>query len=126
MRSPTLSENDPLYRKYAREVAQRGGTPAPYDEFCQCLQSKSDFDLARLFLPPTSIAPAPAETMAVPRFPLGPICTTPRAAVAIPPEEVCAALRRHAAGDWGTLDAHDRQENERALRSGGRLVEPNH
>ncbi len=27
----------------------------------------------------------------------------------------------HASGDWGDLDAHDRRQNERALRTGTRL-----
>ncbi len=30
-------------------------------------------------------------------------------------------LDRHLAGDWGDLDAHDKRENERALRTGARL-----
>ncbi len=31
-------------------------------------------------------------------------------------------LERHLSGDWGDLDAHDRRENERALRTGARLL----
>lgn len=31
-------------------------------------------------------------------------------------------LLRHQFGDWGDLDPEDRQENERALRGGGRLL----
>ena len=30
-------------------------------------------------------------------------------------------LHRHLSGDWGDLDAHDRRENERALKTGARL-----
>lgn len=30
-------------------------------------------------------------------------------------------LARHASGDWGDLDAHDRRANGRALRDGTRL-----
>jgi hypothetical protein len=30
-------------------------------------------------------------------------------------------LGRHLSGDWGDLDAHDRRENERALKTGARL-----
>jgi hypothetical protein len=30
-------------------------------------------------------------------------------------------LQRHARGDWGDLDAHDRQLNEIALRESGRI-----
>ncbi len=32
-----------------------------------------------------------------------------------------ALIARHAAGDWGELDSHDRDENDRALKHGGRL-----
>jgi len=31
-------------------------------------------------------------------------------------------LARHHSGDWGDLDAHDKRENERALRTGARLL----
>lgn len=30
-------------------------------------------------------------------------------------------LRRHALGDWGDLDAHDKKLNETALRTSGRI-----
>jgi hypothetical protein len=30
-------------------------------------------------------------------------------------------LDRHLSGDWGDLDVHDYRENERALKTGGRL-----
>ena len=31
-------------------------------------------------------------------------------------------LARHAAGDWGDLDAHDRRENQRSLKNGWRVL----
>jgi hypothetical protein len=31
-------------------------------------------------------------------------------------------LARHASGDWGELDAHDRRENEHSLRHGWRVL----
>lgn len=31
-------------------------------------------------------------------------------------------IRRHHHGDWGVIDAHDREMNERSLREGGRLM----
>jgi hypothetical protein len=31
-------------------------------------------------------------------------------------------LVRHASGDWGEVDAHDRRENERSLKYGWRIV----
>ena len=56
------------------------------------------------------------------KFELGHLCITANAAQAVPPNEVMLAVARHAAGDWGTLDALDRQENERALGTRGRLL----
>ena len=40
----------------------------------------------------------------------------------MPAQEVLQAVARHATGDWGLLNPHDRQQNEDALRQGGRLV----
>ncbi|MCC6168711.1 MAG: hypothetical protein IT329_15930 [Caldilineaceae bacterium] len=59
-----------------------------------------------------------------PLFPLGQVVATPGALDALTaagqlPQEF---LYRHVAGDWGELDAHDRQANEEALREGNRLL----
>ncbi len=58
-----------------------------------------------------------------PLFPMGQVVATPGALEA--PTEAHTApgalLRRHASGDWGDLDAHDRRENARALKSGARI-----
>ena len=57
-------------------------------------------------------------------IPLGQVVATPGALRALsdagqtPWEFIC----RHAVGDWGELDAHDRQENERSLQGGCRLL----
>jgi len=56
-------------------------------------------------------------------FSLGRIVATPGAlrlaeSGAFDPAEL---LGRHVCGDWGDLDAFDRRENERALRSGARI-----
>jgi hypothetical protein len=56
-------------------------------------------------------------------FSLGRIVTTPGAlrlaqSGAFDPAEL---LGRHVSGDWGDLDAFDSRENDRALRSGGRI-----
>jgi len=56
-----------------------------------------------------------------PRFSLGRLCITANAARTLLGAEVLRAINRHAAGDRGLLDTHDRQQNERALRQGGRL-----
>ena len=55
------------------------------------------------------------------KFPFGRIVATPNALTQIPNEEILAALRRHLQGDWGTLDAEDKNANERALKHRGRL-----
>jgi hypothetical protein len=61
--------------------------------------------------------------MAAPLFELGLVVATPGAlalaeAGAFDPAEL---LERHQSGDWGDLDAFDRRENEKALRSGARI-----
>ena len=57
-------------------------------------------------------------------FPTGEFLVTPGALLA---SIACQAnlegyLERHACGDWGVLDAHDRRVNEEALRNGHRLL----
>ncbi len=57
-------------------------------------------------------------------FPLGRILATPGALKALREagEDLLNYLSRHASGDWGELDAHDRRENELALKHGRRLL----
>ena len=59
-----------------------------------------------------------------PKFQLGQVVSTPGAlellvGAGCSPVEFIA---RHAAGDWGDLDEHDRLVNEQALLHGGRLL----
>lgn len=54
--------------------------------------------------------------------PLGQIVATPAALDALHRPDIVAALRRHAAGDWGDVDADDRAANDDALRAGERLL----
>lgn len=56
------------------------------------------------------------------RFSLGHTVMTRAAFERLPPDEVFAALARHQSGDWGELDSEDREENERSLLFGGRLL----
>jgi hypothetical protein len=56
------------------------------------------------------------------KFPLGQMVMTPGVQSQVPPSEMAKALRRHARGDWGDLDAHDRAANEDALKTGARLL----
>lgn len=37
-------------------------------------------------------------------------------------EDPLSYLSRHASGDWGNVDAHDRKENELSLKHGWRIV----
>ena len=56
------------------------------------------------------------------RIPLGQTVITPNASDRVHPADVCAALRRHASGDWGELTAEDKAENELLLKQGFRLL----
>ena len=54
------------------------------------------------------------------KFRLGTLVATPGAVDAAPSREALMDLvQRHASGDWGDLDAHDRRENEIAVIQGG-------
>ena len=57
-------------------------------------------------------------------FPLGRIVATPGSLRALECANQSAALflARHAAGDWGELDAEDSRENEYSLAHGFRLL----
>jgi hypothetical protein len=55
-------------------------------------------------------------------FPLGQTVITPNALERLHPEDVLAALQRHARGDWGELSADDKRENELSLKEGFRLL----
>jgi hypothetical protein len=54
-------------------------------------------------------------------FPLGQIVATPGALVDFGPALIAECLSRHASGDWGDLDVHDRQANKQALAHGTRI-----
>ncbi|MBN9519236.1 hypothetical protein J0H58_12060 [bacterium] len=54
--------------------------------------------------------------------PLGQIVATPAALGVLTQPEIVAALRRHASGDWGNVDAEDRAANDDALHDGTRLL----
>src|SRR3954467_12422463 len=66
----------------------------------------------------------PGGPMGIARFPLGQTVATPGALEALEEagENPVALLNRHATGDWGELDEHDRLENERSLAEGYRLL----
>ncbi len=55
-------------------------------------------------------------------FPLGQLCATPGILAEVSPEEIAAAVTRHASGDWGDLCQEDIDENQRALKENCRLL----
>lgn len=57
-------------------------------------------------------------------FELGRIVATPGALALCQEAHVSPSslVARHAAGDWGELDTHDRRENQRALKDGARIL----
>lgn len=58
----------------------------------------------------------------MPRFKIGNVYATPGAMEVLDKEEGIALLFRHHCGDWGTVDAEDKQANEDALKHGARLL----
>jgi|SRR5579862_412396 len=63
----------------------------------------------------------PNSSVPVAVFRLGRIVATPNALRSVPDEDILKAIQRHQAGDWGRLDSEDRNSNDRALESGGRI-----
>lgn len=59
-------------------------------------------------------------------FRLGQIVATPNALAHLSQDDILAGIQRHQAGDWGDLDAPDRQVNDRGLLDGDRLVSVYH
>ena len=59
-----------------------------------------------------------------PRFALGRLVATPAALSALEKAKTSSLplVARHAAGDWGDLDDHDKAANDDALLSGARLL----
>jgi hypothetical protein len=55
-------------------------------------------------------------------FPLGQTVITRNALDSVNPEDVYAALKRHAAKDWGEVCPDDWTENELSLKEGFRLL----
>lgn len=59
-------------------------------------------------------------------FPLGELVITTNALRCLAPSEVCAALDRHASGDWGDLCMDDKAINDGALAAGCQLISAFH
>ena len=120
-----FASNDVLYRIHLRQCVRRELNPLAYAVFCRRLPGQTDTDLTQLLVGLPQHEPrweVEVRVRSAPKFALGQLFITPAAAKAIPHEEVLRALARHVCGDWGLLESHDRDVNERALADGGRLV----
>ena len=60
------------------------------------------------------------------KFSLGQIFETRGAQAKLVPSDVEDAIRRHVNGDWGEVSLADREENERSLQEGLRLLSVYH
>lgn len=60
------------------------------------------------------------------KFRLGHIVSTPNALSQLSNEDILAGIQRHQAGDWGDVDEHDRQANDRAIIEDTRLLSVYH
>ncbi|MCI0540853.1 MAG: DUF6166 domain-containing protein [Verrucomicrobiales bacterium] len=56
------------------------------------------------------------------KFSLGEIVVTSGALRKLPPEDITAAVRRHARGDWGELDFENAQLNDLRVQEGGPIA----
>lgn len=59
-------------------------------------------------------------------FRLGQIVATSNALSKLSQQDILRGIQRHQAGDWGDVDAHDRDANNRALTEGTRLLSVYH
>ncbi|MGV3772115.1 MAG: hypothetical protein ACO1QB_04380 [Verrucomicrobiales bacterium] len=58
----------------------------------------------------------------VPKFPLGVLRITTKAAQSLDSIDIVKALHRHLQGDWGTLDDEDHQANDAAIKHQARIL----
>jgi hypothetical protein len=59
-------------------------------------------------------------------FRLGQIVATPNALCKLSQDDVLRGIQRHQSADWGDVDEHDREANNRALTEGTRLFSVYH
>ena len=59
-----------------------------------------------------------------PKFKMGAVVATPGALEVLSENKMSAwsLLSRHLAGDYGSVDEHDRQANEQAIEDGSRIL----
>ena len=98
-----------IIHAYTRQQALKDGVLIRLEDFLDAHKLAGQVIVAALHSP------------MVKRFTLGELVITRAAAAELPPDRVVHSLIRHSQGDWGQLDAHDRELNERGLDGGGRL-----
>lgn len=69
---------------------------------------------------PSEDAAGPADSGM--KFPPGQIVATTAALTALTQSDIQSGLGRHLSGDWGDVCAEDKEENERSLKDGCRLL----
>ena len=111
---------DALYYVHQVQAQRRGRSALPYDAFCARLHETYETDLTKLLLPSTEVKLNVQVTPST-HFDLGLLCITPEALSLLPADEMLKAVRRHAAGDWGTVSQLKWQQNDLAMRNGGQL-----
>lgn len=109
-----------LYRVHQLQAARIGQPALPYEDFLARLPFAYETNLTGLLLPPVPVE-VKIQVRRAPKFSVGRLCITAAAARVVSTREVLQAVARHAAGDWGALDADDWEANEAALRGGGQL-----
>lgn len=67
-------------------------------------------------------AAARKRVLVPPLFGLGIVVSTPGALETFPQDFLVRCLSRHVHGDWGDLDADDKQTNADAVQNGGRIL----
>lgn len=114
-------EEDGLYQIHKAQAHRRQQAPLPYEQFRARVPDAGDTDLSGL-LAPTNGVSIRIQVQRLPKFQPGRVCVTAAAAAALAPTEILHAISRHVNGDWGRLDKHDREVNERALATRGQLM----
>ena len=110
-----------LYQIHKVQAQRRHQPPLPYEQFRSHLPGAGDKNLSGL-LAPTNGVSLRIQVQKLPKFQPGRVCVTAAAAAVLAPADILRAIARHVAGDWGQVDEHDRQVNERALRTRGQLM----
>jgi hypothetical protein len=112
---------DLRYRLHQTQAARRGLPPLDYANFCRRLPETYETDLTGLLSRPLGLT-VPGKKKPKAKFRLGHLYITPGAAKAVPHDEAWQAVERHAASDWGQLDAPAREANEKAVHQRGQIV----